>query len=432
MALASALPVLVVGAGPVGLLTAVGLRLRGVPVQVLERRRDPSYASLASTFHPPVLDLLSDLGLLNRLEPLGQQVKRIAAWDLDQGARQQVDLAMLASSTEHPYRLHLEQHHLVAALEGWLEELAPGSLKRGVEVIDCDQAGLGKKADAAKVHARDANGDRQTFLGSWMVAADGAHSLLRQKATLPFSGHDESAPVVRLFLPRLPTLLEQKLASLTYVRRGDRSLSFLQMRHGWRVILRPAPEEVSCALACPAPLAEAQRQPASQWSLELLSRVFEELVDPRSWKKEAIEQDHYPVRQRRVETHCLGRLLLVGDAAHVTNTRGGLNMNFGLLEGWALTEALSNWWHNLQKPTGWMHELQTAVHPVWAWADCWQQRTTNVLLPRTECMRGSGTLFDLGSTSTSGGQGKEGLELKSLLIRATLLDLMHSNHLIHE
>ncbi len=430
MALASAPPVLVVGAGPVGLLTAVALRLRDVPVQVLERRREPSSASLASTFHPPVLDLLADLGLLNRLEPLGQQVKRIATWNLDRGERQEVDLAMLASSTKHPYRLHLEQQHLVAALEEWLEVLAPGSLIRGVEVLACDQAGPGENADTAKLHARDADGVLQAFVGSWVVAADGAHSLLRQTAALPFCGHDEIAPVVRLFLPRLPSLLEQKLAPLTYVRRGDRSLSFLQMRHGWRVILRPAPEEVSCALACPSPLADAQREPPSPWSLELLSTVFKEEVDPGSWMKEAIEQDHYPIRQRRVETHCLGRLLLVGDAAHVTNTRGGLNMNFGLLEGWALAEALSSWWHSFQKPTSGFHENLNGVNPVRAWADCWQQRTANVLLPRTDCMRGSGTLFDLGSTSTSAGQEKAGLDLKALLIRATLLDLVHSDHLI--
>ena len=333
MVLDTSLPVLIVGAGPVGLLTALTLHMRGVSVQLIERRLDRSCASRASTFQPPVLDLLDVLGLLNELEPLGQRVDRIASWNLDCDECQEVSLAILSGLTNHPYRLHLEQKYLVSVLERLLEALAPGCLFRGIEVIACDQAGLMANTTTAMVHGRDVNGNLRSFVGSWVVAADGAHSRLRQSAALPFLGHDEVAPVVRLFLPSVPYLLAQKLAPVTYVRRGDRSLSFLQMLNGWRVILRPFPEEVDSALACPPMDLEAQLPPASQWSKALLRQVLDDEISHELWMDEGVLQDHYLIRQRMVEKNLIGRLLLIGDAAHVTNTRGGLNMNFGLLEG---------------------------------------------------------------------------------------------------
>ena len=78
-------PILIVGAGPVGLLIAVGLQRHGVPVQLLERRFHQPHPSRASTFQPAVLDCLDSFGLLRGLEQLGRRVEHMAAWDLDAG-----------------------------------------------------------------------------------------------------------------------------------------------------------------------------------------------------------------------------------------------------------------------------------------------------------------------------------------------------------
>ena len=452
-------PVLIAGAGPVGLLTALALCRHGVPVRVLERRRDRPHGSRASTLQPPVLDRLAELGLLPALAARGQRVERIAAWDLERGERRELDLALVAGRTAHPHRLHLELPHLMAALERRLAELAPGCLVRGLEAIGWDRAGPAGEGGTARLLARDAEGTLRSLEGSWLVAADGAHSSLRQAAGLAFLGQDEAAPVVRLSVRRLPGPLERQLAPLTYLRSGERSLSFLRMVDGWRVILRPAAGEVAAALACPPTAGEGQLSEASPWALERLQAALEAALQiaadtapkaeaggdgqaqgqatdqaettaaEQAWPGGPIGQEHYPVRRRRVERHRLGRLLLIGDAAHVTNTRGGLNMNFGLLEGLALAEALAHWWHG-RRPAG-GEEHTAAAGAVGAWAARWQQLTATVLLPRTASMEGAGTLFDLApgapdsgrSHSRSGGERNGQAELEELLVRATLLDL---------
>ena len=382
-------PILIVGAGPVGLLIAVGLQRHGVPVQLLERRFHQPHPSRASTFQPAVLDCLDSFGLLRGLEHLGRRVEHMAAWDLDADTHHDVSLLALGSSTAHPYRLHLEQGHLIDALEQRFERGSPGSLHRGLTVQHCHPSALNSDATGVVLEATDANGQRHRFSGSWLIATDGAHSQLRQSAGLAFEGVDLEAPVVRLYLRELPSVLAEKFAPLTYLRRGRRSLSCLQMLQGWRFILRPRQDEVAAALATTSePSEESTVACASVWSVAYLQDLFQGLVDPHLWQQLLIGQDHYFVAQRQVMSHCRGRLLLAGDAAHITNTRGGLNMNFGLLEGMDLAEAIACWWHR--------RTIDLAnTDPINRWAQCWQQRVAEVLMPRTARMSAVASVFDL-------------------------------------
>ena len=107
--------------------------------------------------------------------------------------------------------------------------------------------------------------------------------------------------MVRLYLRELPSVLAQKFAPLTYLRRGRRSLSCLQMLQGWRFILRPRQDEVAAALATPSDLGEESTVAcASAWSVTYLQDLFQGLVDPHHWQQLLIGQDHYFVAQRQV------------------------------------------------------------------------------------------------------------------------------------
>src|SRR5215467_11527327 len=63
--------VVIVGAGPVGMVCALALNRRGVPVTVFEKEPAPVRDQRAATIHPPTLEMLDDLGVMAKIQPLG-------------------------------------------------------------------------------------------------------------------------------------------------------------------------------------------------------------------------------------------------------------------------------------------------------------------------------------------------------------------------
>jgi len=63
--------VVVVGAGPVGMVCALALNRRGIPVTVLEQAPAPVQDQRAASIHPPTLEMLDDLGVTEKIVPLG-------------------------------------------------------------------------------------------------------------------------------------------------------------------------------------------------------------------------------------------------------------------------------------------------------------------------------------------------------------------------
>jgi len=396
--------VLVVGAGPVGLLTAYRLRCLGLSCLVLEQRLEPSRVSRASTFQPATLDRLASLGLLSQLLPEGQQVVRMRHLELPSGQRRDLEFTCLQGYTEHPFRLHLEQHWLCALLLERLVQLQPSTqpaVSWGQRLV-----GLGENPAPEEQQLMEAwvLGSQQGAAprrqaARWLVAADGAHSTVRHLLNLPFIGHDLPVPVLRLMLSQLPQAVSEQLAGLTYIRHPLGSLSALRMRTDWRLILRPSATDLKPALA------------GDQWARQRLAQIFSGLSETSAWQNLPMLFDHYWVSQRCVAVRQKGRCLLIGDAAHITNTRGGLNMNFGLLEGLDLAETLAGSIH---------HGAGDQQQAVEVWARRWQERTTRVLMPRTANLLNGHSPFEAN-------QGNREPDQETTLLRqACLLDLNQS------
>jgi 3-(3-hydroxy-phenyl)propionate hydroxylase len=105
-------PVLIVGAGPVGLITALVLAQQGIASRVIEAEPGLTIDLRAGTFHPPTLEMLDGIGVAAEMRALGIAVRYWQARDLQDGLVAEWDLDLLRNDTPYPYRLHLEQHRL--------------------------------------------------------------------------------------------------------------------------------------------------------------------------------------------------------------------------------------------------------------------------------------------------------------------------------
>ncbi|MBX9751111.1 MAG: FAD-dependent monooxygenase, partial [Roseococcus sp.] len=109
-------PVLIAGAGPVGLVAAAALVRAGIPVELLEAGPGISEEMRASTFHAPTLDMLDDLGAAKEMIRQGIIGPRVQYRRRDQSLIAEFDFGLLADVTRHPFRLQCEQFKLTRIL----------------------------------------------------------------------------------------------------------------------------------------------------------------------------------------------------------------------------------------------------------------------------------------------------------------------------
>jgi len=313
--------VLIAGAGPVGLVAAANLVRRGVPVTVLEAGTDLGAESRASTFHPPTLDMLDDLGVLQPLIDQGLIAPKFQYRSRD-GVMATFDFAVIADATRHPYRLQCEQSKLTRVLLKKLMgypnfEIVFSSPVRGVTAI----------AGGAEV-AIDRGGTTETHSYPWVIGADGARSAVRTALGIPFEGFTWPERYLVVSTPFDFTKVIPDIVSVSYVADPERWFFLLQIPGLWRVMFRVAAEE-SDELALSEPFAQ-----------KLMAGIV-----PGIDRYEIAHTTLYRVHQRVAETYRKDRVLLIGDAAHVNNPLGGMGMNGGIHDAINLTERLAAVWH---------------------------------------------------------------------------------------
>ena len=177
--------VLVVGAGPVGLTTALRLASQGVQVRIVDKHWRTGAHSYALAIHSSSLALLAELGVADEVMAQGRRVDRVI---FHEGAQQRCEIAFDAPGSPHPFVLVVPQSRLEGALESKLRQA-------GVEVMWNhrlqDLGGAGTEAEIAKLD-RVATGYPiaqmewtvvKTFgvKASWVVGADGYRSMVREK-----------------------------------------------------------------------------------------------------------------------------------------------------------------------------------------------------------------------------------------------------------
>lgn len=313
--------VFIAGAGPVGLVAAVHLTGRGIPVTVLEAGATLAEESRASTFHPPTLDMLDELGAAAPLIAQGLKAPQLQYRTRD-GVIATFDFAAIADATRHPFRVQAEQFKLTRIL---LDRLIGNPDFR----IEFDACVANVEQDAAAVHVTlDRDGAAQRRSARWLIGADGARSDVRRALGIDFAGFTWPERFLVVTTPFDFRAVIANLVSVTYVADPVRWHFLLEIPGGvWRAMF---------------PLTEAISDE------EALGRTFADMlmagVVSGITKYDIAHTTLYKVHQRVAKKFRAGRVFLAGDAAHVNNPLGGMGMNGGIHDAMNLTTRLAAVW----------------------------------------------------------------------------------------
>ncbi|MGW0963206.1 FAD-dependent monooxygenase [Streptomyces gelaticus] len=332
--------VLVVGAGPTGLLLAGDLAAQGVSVTLVERRpHRTSNMTRAFAVHARTLELLDSRGLADELIKTGTPLSSLRFF-----GRLSLDLDRLR--TRFPFVLITPQYEV----EQLLERRARTA---GVRFrYDTELTGLHQSAASESVTAelREPDGGRTTLTARYLVGADGMRSPVRQALGLPFPGKS----VIRSMALADVRLTEEPDDILTVSGGGNAFAFIAPFGDGWyRVMGWSHTHQAADSSPCDPIGLEEVREIA-----RLALGTDYGMHDPR-W----ISRFHSDERQ--VPRYRTGRVFLAGDAAHVHSPAGGQGMNTGLQDAanlsWKLAAVLRG---RTADPEALLDSYHAERHPV--------------------------------------------------------------------
>ncbi|WP_329444489.1 FAD-dependent monooxygenase [Streptomyces sp. NBC_01426] len=372
--------VVVVGAGPTGLLLAGDLAAAGLSVTLVEQRpRTAANLTRAFAVHARTLELLDARGLADALVSTGRRIDRVRPFG-------GMTLSLQRLRSRYPFVLITPQYETEKLLER-------RALSTGVHIrYDCRITGLQQDRDTVTLtlattgHPTDTAGPTdepirptQVIHARHAVGADGVRSTLREALGLPFPG---KAAVVRSMVLADVRLTDPPQDVLTANGTADAFAFLVPFGDGWyRAIAwrhdTPGTSASSGPSGTPDPAAGPggpvdPGDPGDPGAA--LAPVG--LDEVRDITRQALGTDHgmhdprwmsrFQSDERQVPRYRVGRVFLAGDAAHVHSPAGGLGMNTGLQDAanlsWKLAavlhgqapdpEALLDSYHRERHPVG--------------------------------------------------------------------------------
>ncbi|MEB3980763.1 FAD-dependent monooxygenase [Mycobacterium sp. 663a-19] len=302
--------VVVVGAGPTGLMLAGELALAGVDVAIVERRANQDViGSRSGGLHSRTIEVLDQRGIADRFLSEGQ-VAQVAGFS-------QIRLDISDFPTRHPYGLALWQNHIERILAGWVGELAV-PIYRGREATNVAQ-------DRTGVDVETASG--KVVRAEYLVGCDGGRSLTRKAAGIDFPGWD---PTTSYLLAGVEMAFEPGREPQWGIRHDALGV------HALSESVDGGPVRVM--------VTERHLRSGGEPTLRDLSEALVAVygtdygIHSPSWISRFTDMT------RQAAAYRSGRILLAGDAAHVHHPIGGQGLNTGVQDavnlGWKLAQVV--------------------------------------------------------------------------------------------
>src|SRR3990167_3116677 len=174
-------PVLIVGAGPTGLSMAVGLHRHGIPFRIIDKQVKPVTTSNAIVIQTRTLEVWDDMGFLSRAVARGNIIKQFSLYVKN---KKLASIAFELLATTHPFVLGLAQSQTEHMLHEYLKQ---NNIPVEIEVELTD---FTEQINSMRATLRHKGGEVETLQADWLIACDGAHSLIREKTHLAFQGRE--------------------------------------------------------------------------------------------------------------------------------------------------------------------------------------------------------------------------------------------------
>jgi 2-polyprenyl-6-methoxyphenol hydroxylase-like FAD-dependent oxidoreductase len=307
--------VVIVGGGPTGFICALGLAQAGIHVTVIEAEAQIVDSPRAAVYHWSVVEALEKLGIREEVEQTGFAKQDYTYLVHKTGERIDFSLEVLNGRTPYPYNIHLGQHRLADIALRRLRGFGHTRVRFDTRLTHLQQDDSG-----VTLQVMSPTGVEE-IRADWVIGADGAGSTVRRQLGLEFDGMTWPERFVatnvyfdfeQYHYARATFLIDDQFGAV---------IAKLDNSGLWR-----------CTYMEDASLPEESVR-------ERLPRVYDAILPGADYSIDRATP--YRMHQRSAASYRVGRVALVGDAAHVTNPTGGLGLTSGMFDCFALYPALA-------------------------------------------------------------------------------------------
>jgi 2-polyprenyl-6-methoxyphenol hydroxylase-like FAD-dependent oxidoreductase len=309
-------PVLIIGAGPVGLTMAAALTQHGVKCRLIEKTALPNDKSKALVVWCRTLELLDGLGLAEEFVRTGLKIN---GGSMYANGERLVHLLLTSDESPFGFPLMIPQNKTEELLT---EHLAKNnvSIERHVELVTFHEI-----SDGVRCTLRHADGSEEFIETPWVIGCDGAHSTVRHTLGVEFTGFAEPNDWMLADVHIAGPLAKDEV-SIYWHERGV--VAFFPIdQNRFRMI--------------------SDLGPASQNTIkeELTLHEVQTTINERGPAglniSDPVWMSYFRINERKVADYRQGRVMLAGDAAHIHSPAGGQGMNTGMQDAFNLAWKLA-------------------------------------------------------------------------------------------
>ena len=317
------LPVAIVGAGPVGLTTALALAYYKIPFIIFEANAGLSTETKAGTTLTRTLEIWQRFGAASKIIAKALRVDEIG--DIERAtnrSRDSVKLDLLRDETRFPFVINLPQHDMEPSLRDCLPASSTKQIMHRHRLMSFTQ-----HPDKIELDVETPNG-RKTFDASYLLACDGGRSTVRDKLGVTVEGHS---------LPERFALVDLKVDLDIENPRDFPYLAYFSDAKEWMILIR----QPKCWRFI-YPVFEGQKE----YSTDELREKAVHFIGKVS-NADVLGTNLYNIHHRVADKWRHDRVLLLGDAAHLITPMWALGLNTGILDtnnlAWRLAWVLRGW-----------------------------------------------------------------------------------------